>query len=288
MKTTTRALLLAGAIAASSCSAPNEPAGDPPVVDIAAVRSDLETVARSRVLFGHQSVGRNILSGIQTLADEAGIPVRIVDIEGGLPPDEAAGLFHASIGENGDPDSKCQDFAQLLTRPERPAYDAAIIKFCYSDLDHDTPLGPPAMLDRYATLVSDLRAARPEVALLHITIPLRAEPPGRRTSVQRLLGMQTREDAGNIARNTFNAGLLERFAGEPIVDIAKIQSTRLDGTRSAFSEGGQTFYMLVPEYSPDRAHLNAQGQRLVAAEFLSALADVLRVTPAAHANHGVN
>jgi hypothetical protein len=46
-----------------------------------ALRTDLGRVARERVCFGHQSVGANLLQGVEELAAQAGVPVRIVRAE---------------------------------------------------------------------------------------------------------------------------------------------------------------------------------------------------------------
>lgn len=264
---------------ASGCTSQDEQvspeAAAAAVVDMAAVKADLAILAQARVFFGHQSVGRNILAGIEALAAEAGVPLRIQQIER-LPPDDGPGLFHAPVGENGYPGEKCVDFRRFLAAPERPVYDVAVLKFCYVDLDVGTPLDPHGLLDEYAKMVAELREQRPDVSLLHVTIPLRADAPGKRTYVKRLLGLSTEDDAANILRNTFNEALQARFANEPIFDLAKVESTRPDGTRSSFTKNGKTYYSLVYDYSTDRGHLNEEGRRRVAAGFIHALADLLR------------
>lgn len=42
-------------------------------------KGDLETIARSRLYFGHQSVGGNVLEGLASLAKEHGVRLRIVE-----------------------------------------------------------------------------------------------------------------------------------------------------------------------------------------------------------------
>lgn len=243
-------------------------------VDISAVRADMEAVSKSRILLGHKSVGRNILAGLEALAIETGVPLRIETIDG-VPLDSGPGLFHSEIGENGDPDGKCEIFSHLLNRPERPAYDLAMMKFCYSDLKRDTPLEVAAMLDRYSRLTNDLKVQRPDVRMVHITLPLRADPPGKKTMLKRFLGSSTDEDANNVLRNAFNAGLRQRFSAEPLFDLAMLESTRPDGSHSAFSDNGQTIYTLASEYTDDGGHLNTLGRRRAAIEFVRVLASAL-------------
>lgn len=260
-----------GAVLAGCSAPPREVAS----VNIAEVKQDLETVSAARILLGHQSVGRDILAGVQDLAAQAGVALRIEKING-LPPDAEPGLFHSEIGRNGDPDSKCEVFGQLLNRPERPLYDLAMMKFCYADLGRDPSIEAAGMLDRYSTLVRNLREQRPDVRLVHISLPLKADPPGSKTRLKRLLGWDTSEDAPNALRNTFNEGLRARFSSEPFFDLAALQSTHADGTRSAFSADGRTVYSLAREYTHDGGHLNEQGRRLAAAEFLRTLASALQ------------
>lgn len=259
--------------ALAGCS-PREEAKAVAAVDISAVRADMQAVAKSRILLGHKSVGRNILAGLEELETETGVPLRIETIDG-IPPDAEPGLFHSEIGENGDPDGKCEIFSHLLTRPERPAYDLAMMKFCYSDLKQDTALESAAMLERYSRLIGDLQVQRPDVRMVHVTLPLRADPPGKKTTLKRFLGLSTDADANNVLRNAFNAGLRQRFSAEPMFDLAMIESTRADGSRSAFSDNGQTIYTLASEYTEDGGHLNAAGRRRAAIEFVRVLASAL-------------
>jgi lysophospholipase L1-like esterase len=132
------------------------------------------------------------------------------------------------------------------------------------------------MLDRYARMVQELREHRPDVQLVHATVPLRADPPGWKTTVKRLIGRATDEDGANVLRNQFNAGLRQRFAREPIFDLAAAESTLADGSRSSFTQDGRTIYTLEPRYTTDGGHLNEEGQRWVAAQFLRAVAQALR------------
>ena len=244
-------------------------------VNIGEVRANLETVAAARVLLGHQSVGRNILAGVQTLSTEAGVPIRIVEVDG-APADDGPGLFHSNIGRNGDPGSKCEVFEHLLLRPERPQYDLAMMKFCYVDLQRDTAQEVEAMLARYDRVVERLAEQRPDVRLVHISLPLRTHGTGWRSKVKRIIGRDIPGDDDNVLRNAFNDGLRARYGDEPFFDLARLESTHADGSRSAFRSNGREIYTLAREYTSDGGHFNAAGQRVMAAEFLRTLARSLR------------
>jgi hypothetical protein len=243
-------------------------------VDMTIVKADLQTVSRARVLFAHQSVGRNILEGVQALAAQARVPVRVQQIDG-APPDAGPGIFHAYVGTNGDGESKLVAFAGLLDRPDRPAYDVAALKFCYEDLARDAK-GRNGLLERYAARVGALQQSRPDIRVMHVTSPLRADPPGWKTRIKRLVGKATEEDSDNAARNAYNAALRARYATASVFDIAAVESTRPDGSRSSFAAPVGPVYTLAPEYTSDGGHLNEKGRRLAAAAFLHSLASTLK------------
>lgn len=240
-------------------------------------RADLRTIAQARMLFGHQSVGRDLLQGLQTLAKDADVNLHVVEIK---QPSEAqgVGVFHSFVGTNGDPGGKCEAFAGLLlsTAQPAPAYDLAAIKFCYVDLGRESNTTPAKLLERYASLVHLLHTVRPDLRLMHVTMPLRADPTGWKTNLKRLIGRATDEDADNILRNEYNDGLRKKFAGEPLFDLAQIESTLPDGSRTSFSAAGRTIYRLAGEYTTDGGHLNDLGKRVVATGFAHTVAGILR------------
>lgn len=248
---------------------------EPPSVMTADMKAGLQTLAQARILLGHQSVGRNILAGVQSLADQAGVSLRVLEIDGS-PPDSAPGLFHSAIGKNGDPNSKCESFELLLNRPVEPPYDLVMMKFCYVDLNEDTPLTAEQLLDSYQAMVNRIRNLRSNVKIVHLTLPLRSDPKEWKTPIKRALGRGTYEDRGNVLRNAFNEGLRNRYRDEPIFDLAAVESTRADGRHSSFKQDGRTIYTLAPEYTDDGGHLNVQAQRLVAGEFVRVVGEVLK------------
>ncbi|MDN5849699.1 MAG: hypothetical protein L0H63_08690 [Nitrococcus sp.] len=243
--------------------------------DMESIAENMRTIAKARVLFGHHSVGRNILAGLESLSKEAGVPLRIVEISGAPP--NGPGIFHTNIGQNRDPVSKTEMFEWLLTANGKPQYDIAMMKFCYVDLEQDTPLGVAEMIDLYSRMVSKLRVTRPEVQLVHITMPLRAEYPGIKRAVKRFFGLAPGQHANNILRNAFNDALRAKYSGEPIFELAGVESTLPDGTRtrSTFKHDGEVIYTLANDYTEDGGHLNKVAQRIAAIAFVQTLASTL-------------
>ncbi|MES9847189.1 MAG: hypothetical protein ABW145_02265, partial [Candidatus Thiodiazotropha sp.] len=74
----------------------------------------MQTLADVRVFFGHQSVGRNIIAGIEELSgDYQEIDLNITGNSAEV--GGASGcLLHTAVGKNTDPLSKCVDFGRIL------------------------------------------------------------------------------------------------------------------------------------------------------------------------------
>lgn len=254
-------------------------------VSIEQVKTDLEALSRSRVYFGHQSVGRNILHGVRNLADEAGVALRIEEVASGAAA-EGPGLFHTNIGENGAPDGKLEAFLANVAAPPQDrapaAYDIALLKFCYVDLDEDSKeQSPQALFDRYRSSVAGLGERQQGLTLIHATMPLTADPPGWKTRVKRWLGRATWTDAANQKRSQYNRMLRSQFAPDETFDIARIESTHADGSISSFEAGGIAVETMAAEHTYDGGHLTDAAERHVAAAFLHTLAQAVRRREAA-------
>lgn len=248
-------------------------------VDMATVKADLQVISQARILFAHQSVGRNILDGVRDLVRETGVTLRIERFDEGAKAAAGPGLFHVQVGKNGVPDTKIAAFGQLLA--SNGGFDVALLKLCYEDVARDAQ-GQDGLLGRYESMVSQVSSASPGTRLVHVTTPLRSQPPGWKTPLKRLLGREIEGDADNALRNAYNQGLVARFGdGKALVfDLARIESTLPDGRRSAFDHGGKPVHTLAAEYTEDGGHLNEAGRRHAAAAFVRTLAQALQRQPA--------
>lgn len=245
------------------------------------VAADLETVSKARVFFGHQSVGGNILKGVQALSAQAGVPLRIAEVPVGSAPPAGPGLFHSIVGQNQAPERKVDDFVSGLGAAAQSPYDVAVLKFCYVDLDEQSaPTAAATLFSRYDRSMADVQAQHPALAVIHATMPLMSDPPGWKTSLKRLLGRATWRDQGNQHRADYNQRVRARYPSAEILDLARIESTKADGSESSFTVDGKRIETMALEYTYDGGHLNELGQRHVAAGFLHALAEALRRTAA--------
>ena len=224
-----------------------------------------------KIYFGHQSVGQNIIEGLELIKkDYPQIKLKIVAIS------DASGLSgpmfaHSNLGENEDPESKMQAFSTFMEKGIGNSADIAFFKFCYVDITAKSDV--EKIFSEYKNAMTNLKKKYPRTVFIHTTVPLTVSQTTLKTLVKRVLGKQD----NNIKRNRLNEMLRQEYAGkEPLFDIAKVESTYPDGSRSSFEKGVATYYSLVPQYTDDGGHLNERGQRAVAQELLTLLAQLVQ------------
>lgn len=239
----------------------------------AELRDDLEELSRRSVLFGHQSVGQNIVDGLQRLAAAAGAPIEAVALDRTGSP--GRGTFaHVRVADNGEPFRKLESFERALAG--RGAFDVALMKFCYVDITARTEV--PPLFAAYQAMLARLEARYPDTVFVRVTVPLRTlrrEPDSFFTQVRAALGRKTSGIADNARREEFNQLLrgATRETGAPLFDLARIESTHPDGRPEAEQwEGRGAVPALVTAYTRDGGHLNEAGQHRAARELLRVIA----------------
>lgn len=230
----------------------------------AELTAQLRALSERRVFFGHQSVGKNLLDGIEDLARESGVALRVA--EGGSL--RTPGLVHAFIGENQRPLSKIEAFAQAIDGGAADA-EIAFFKFCYVDVDSSTDAR--ALFRLYQAALEGLRRRHPRIAWVHVTIPLTVTQGGVKAAVKSLMGRAPWGERENARREEFNALLRSTYAGkEPLFDLARLESTREEGPERSSGRPPS----LVPEYTDDGQHLNARGRSRAARALVELLASI--------------
>ena len=231
----------------------------------------LSAASKTRVFFGHQSVGGNVISAIPTVYAASRVrPPQVV--ETAIPPaDPGAGfLAHAAIGVNSDPASKLRSFEAAVRGPMGDAVDVALMKFCYVDIVAATDV--EAVFDRYAELMLELERDYPDVRFLYATVPVTAERGWKRFK-DTILGDAELGPAHNAARERYNRMVRERYAATGrLWDIATIESTPASGTRVGGELEGQPYLALYSGFASDPGHLNSVGSQRAATELLSLIA----------------
>lgn len=221
----------------------------------ARLRAELARVAQQRVFFGHQSVGGNVLDGLRQLAAQAGVELRIAD---------------KLIGENRYPLRKLEDFERAVAA--QPAgLQVALMKFCYLDIDARTDV--KALFSSYRASVERLKAKYPGTTFVHVTAPLTEVQGGPKGFIKRLLGRAPYGLLENQRREEYNALLRQAYAGrEPLLDLARIESTRPDGKAASADWQGRAVPRLAEALTDDGHHLNAEGRQRAARELVSVIA----------------
>ena len=129
----------------------------------------------------------------------------------------------------------------------------------------------------YRDTMAGLRASFPRTTFVNLTVPLVTREKGLKSLVKRLLGRPLRGYADNLARENLNRLLRDEYEGTaPLFDLARLESTRADGSRVAFEEGGGRYYALEKAWSDDGGHLNGPGRRFIADRLLVYLAGLER------------
>lgn len=229
----------------------------------------LESLSKKKVFFGHQSVGFNIMRGVGDVSKEyPAVTLRVTDTaEPAL--FDAPVLAHTTVGQNSDPESKMKDFAEHLRGGIGGRADIAAFKFCYADFESSTDAS--RVFAMYKRTMTDLAAAYPETRFVHITVPLKATSSGLKKYIKNVLGKPHPFIADNSRRNEFNELMRKEYTGKQLFDLAAIEATRMDGTASFDTANGTKVPSLANEYTSDSGHLNEQGRRFVAEQFIGVL-----------------
>lgn len=270
----TRVTTLAGALclaALAGCGGEmrmqNPRAALPALADV--TPAEWQRLAERRLFFGHQSVGGNLIEGVtELLRDNPAIPLRVVETKDPAQM-TAPAIYHAHVGANFDPDSKLADFARVSSSLADSS--TALLKFCYVDIDAKTD--PAELFGRYRRAIDSLRAAHPQLTIVHVTLPLQ-EDAGTVVYWKSVIRRQhTPYRTLNAIRARYNELLRAAYEGkEPVFDLAHFESLLPDGSIAAVSFRGDTVPFLAKEWTYDGGHLNEAGRRRIAQAFLVTLA----------------
>ena len=240
-------------------------------------KEQLEKLKSKKLLFGHQSVGNNIIDGIKKLM-EKNTELQLNIKEANSPDVFSQPLFgHFSVGKNMDPKSKCDSFKEIMDSGVGEKVDTAFFKLCFVDIHENTNL--KEIFDYYVNTMEYLKSKYPKVTFIHITTPLTAIPNDPKTKIKSLLKKILKKPdwvyTAIVQRNEYNNFILSKYQGkEPIFDLASTESTWPDGHRQSFTCNGKNYYSLVPIYTYDEGHLNNLGQIIAAKELIKLLCEL--------------
>lgn len=235
--------------------ASEEPPAEPPSsdLDLAAYNAALS----KRTVFGHQSVGWQVLQGVQMWADEFNQPnPTFPDYEGAGLPGSGGFLGHFYAGTNGDVFTKTAEFLSHLGNNLASQVDIIVLKFCYADMRSNSGYTPQQMFDEYKSWVDTVESTYPALTIIYATAAI-------------VMG-ENSDGANNGLRQTYNDLVRAEYAASGrLWDVADIQSTDPSGNKVLYG-GIESLYSGYA--SPDQRHIYGLGRTTVSAPLLQIIA----------------
>jgi hypothetical protein len=254
------AIMLVFTLATAACGREAKEAAMAPEATVTA--AEWQALGGLRVVFGHQSVGRNILDGLQKLAAQGPAPLAVTESR---TPTGAAGITHFAVGANGDPLAKIRDFAAVIDGAGADVADVALVKLCY--IDFSGSADPEQVAAAYCDTLEALAHRHPRTRFVAVTVPLTTVQTGPKAVVKRLLGRIPDGYAENARRQVFNDVLRTRDGGRHLFDLAA-----LEAEPNRRRHENHDIQCLDPALTSDGGHLNDAGARRVAAQLVHFLA----------------
>jgi hypothetical protein len=223
----------------------------------------LSILAGRAIYFGHQSVGANIMNGVRrAVAASTGTKPTVASV--GTSPaatDVKIGQWDEGyVGANYDPISKINAFQAIMQSAAGGALDGfgsgksiALMKFCFVDVQGSwyASHGDADLFAAYQTMVNTVAAQRPNVRLVHVTMPL-CWP----------------DSADNAKREAYNARLRAAY-GSAVFNLAKLEATDPSGNAVTGANGRYAYQGWV---LGDNCHPGSAGEDMLSAALIDYLA----------------
>ena len=226
-------------------------------------------LANKKIYFGHQSVGYDIIDGINDIIREfPNINLNVKKTKDANDFDNPI-FAHSGVGQNKDPLFKCNDFKKNIESGIGDKVDIAFFKYCWADVQKDTEV--EQILEYYFDATSFLETKYPDVRFIYVTIPLMVpqSPLSLKGIVKRMLGRTyLGQEEENIKRSRFNELLREKCKDKILFDLENIETTYPDGERYIVKRGNLRYLSLIPEYTDDGGHPNELSRKIIAKELL--------------------
>ena len=221
-----------------------------------------------RVYFGHQSVGFNIIRGLDSLIKKNNVLNFIKVITLGeylslmIPENDSSFYFvHSVIGENGSPKSKLDDFQHKIDILKQ--IDAAFLKLCFVDFDCNTDVN--LLYSNYLDNITELEKKYADIKFVYFTVPITT----KRNIINRVAKIILSRRDYSFKRSQFNK-LIRETSNIKFFDIAYLESHLENDTTENQEE------YLLKTYASDAGHLNSIGSEKVALHLLNYLNNLLK------------
>jgi len=230
--------------------------------------TDLSKIAGEKIYFGHQSVGYNIVNGINLLVNDS--QKRLEVIEGFPDKNSKPGFYHSLNGKNCYPIGKIDDFVTKMEGGIGGNVDIAFFKFCYIDFSKETDVDQ--LFEHYKSSMARLKREFPGIKFIYCTAPLTRNSGWLKTLLKLLLHKGNSDKLDNLKRNEFNQLIHNEYDNkETIFDIAKFESNEY---QTYFIKDGIKIYAMDADLTSDGGHLNTLGSEIVAKGLIELLVNM--------------
>lgn len=225
---------------------------------------DWNKLTSKKIYFGHQSVGYNMVDGMEMILKEN--PNIKLNIKKG----NNINLFdkpvfaHDNNGTNRDPKSKIDAFYNLMEQGLGDQVDIAGFKFCYVDFNERPNY--LEVFNHYKKRINEISIKYPEVKIIHFTVPIMSLRSGPKALIKNIFRKNPRIRDNNVI-NEFNELLRKEYKDQLIFDLEYFESTYPDGTREFQESNGKIVYNMIPAYTYDGGHLSNKGKITVSSQF---------------------
>jgi len=239
--------------------------------DLEDMGAALENLSTLNIYFGHQSVGFDMLSGLETWEEETGVHIKKTESRDFSSTGDAS-LIHFRVGENKDPYSKIEDFTTLVQQIPEDKSSMAFFKFCYIDFHKTADVD--AIFAAYKEKMLALKDSTGNCQIVLCTVPVTTLQRGPKAIVKKILGKPLNHARENVKRNAFSEKIRTELGGDfPIFDLAKVESTLPDGSTETFKYQDKYYPRLPQRYTRDQGHLNPNGAKIVAYNLIAFLTE---------------
>jgi hypothetical protein len=230
----------------------------------------INEVEKQKVIFGHQSVGRNILSGIDYWEEQTGVNLNRESTRS-ISDTSKAFFLDFSVGSNGDPEGKIDDFVSLVEGLSDDLNCIVFFKLCYVDVLENTDV--VGLFAHYKERMLYLKEQKPNIRIVLFTAPVTSVQTGIKATAKKALKRGSNDTQDNISRHNFNTMVKNELSVDfAIFDLAKVETTLPDGKSNTFSYKGVEYPCMPELYTNDGGHLNEYGSKIAAYNLLAFLA----------------
>ena len=179
--------------------------------------STWKKLSQKTIYFGHQSVGNNIIDGVNKIMENNDVIKLNIKNTNDVQTSDVPVFAHSDIGKNDDIDSKLNDFSKNIRKGFGDKADIAFLKLCFWDVRRKTDVNK--VFNDYKKTMTSLKKEYPNTKFVHLTVPLMSRSNGFVAKIKRMIKPDN-DDLDNIKRNELNTLIINEYGNkEPVFDV---------------------------------------------------------------------